>query len=296
MKHKISIWSILNILCLLLCACASHNEISNESVSETIDRVESVYTDTQSVSETEPELSVTDITQASTETTISTETTTSTEITTLTETQSEHSPLYINGVSVEEVLLFFNEVCLETEYSYGGDASLVQKWMQPIYYKVYGEATSEDMAVLAEISAQLNSIPGFPGFFEAQEEDSVSIPIHFCSGTELVEKMGNDFTEWDWGATIFWYDDNIIYDAIICIRNDISQIERKSIIVEEIYNMLGPVQDTEYRKDSVIYQYSNDNLSMSKIDVLLLKLLYHPDIICGMNADECEAVIRSLYY
>jgi hypothetical protein len=28
----------------------------------------------------------------------------------------------------------------------------------------------------------------------------------------------------------------------------------------------------------------------------LTKLLYHPDMKCGMNAAECEAVIRNLYY
>ena len=29
---------------------------------------------------------------------------------------------------------------------------------------------------------------------------------------------------------------------------------------------------------------------------LLLQLLYHPDILPGMNAQECEQVIRALYY
>ena len=32
------------------------------------------------------------------------------------------------------------------------------------------------------------------------------------------------------------------------------------------------------------------------IDLLILQLLYHPDIKCGMNASACEEVIRSLYY
>ncbi len=290
MKQKICLWSVLPALCLLLCACASHSESSDESVPAANAPTESVYFDTQSVSETAPESSETAITQTSTETT------TSAETTTLSETQPVHSPLYIEGVSVEDVLRYFNEVCLASEYSYGGDASLVQKWMEPIYYKVHGDATAEDLAVLADTAAQLNAISGFPGFRETQEDYLASISIHFCSGTELVDNMGNDFTEWDWGATRFWYEDNMIYDAMICVRNDIDQIGRNSVIIEEIYNTLGPVQDTVCRTDSVIYQYSNDNLSMSETDILLLKLLYHPDILCGMDAAECEAVIRSLYY
>ncbi len=271
MKHIIRIGGILTVSCLLLCACAPYHVFFDASVSETEHSVESTGSETATLPAT-------------------------TGTTTRSETERAHSPLYIEGVSVEDVLLFFNEVCLETEYSYGGDASLVQKWEQPIYYKVYGDTTPEDLAVLADLSEQLDSIPGFPGFWEAQEEDLVSVPIHFCSAAELVDLMGDDFTEQHWGATRFWYEDYVIYDAIICIRNDIGQKERNSIIIEEVYNTLGPMQDTEYRKDSVIYQYSNENLSMSDIDVLLLKLLYDPKIICGMNAAECEAVIRSLYY
>ena len=32
------------------------------------------------------------------------------------------------------------------------------------------------------------------------------------------------------------------------------------------------------------------------VDWLILKLLYHPDIKCGMNAQQCEEIIRKLYY
>jgi hypothetical protein len=36
--------------------------------------------------------------------------------------------------------------------------------------------------------------------------------------------------------------------------------------------------------------------SMTEVDELILKLLYHPQIQCGMDAQQCEAVIRQLYY
>ena len=66
-------------------------------------------------------------------------------------------------------------------------------------------------------------------------------------------------------------------------------------MLEEIVNTLG-ITDTELREDSIVYQYSNDNLCLSDVDWLILKLLYHPRIECGMDADQCEAVIRELYY
>jgi hypothetical protein len=68
------------------------------------------------------------------------------------------------------------------------------------------------------------------------------------------------------------------------------------VILEEIYNGLGLTQDTILREDSIIWQSYSEPQELTPVDKLLLQLLYHPDIRCGMNAAECEAVIRELYY
>ena len=89
---------------------------------------------------------------------------------------------------------------------------------------------------------------------------------------------------------------NEIYDAIICYRSDMWPSLRTSVILEEIYNCLGPVQDTRLRPDSIIYQEYAEPQQLTPIDELILRLLYHPDIRPGMNAAECEQIIRLLYY
>lgn len=67
-------------------------------------------------------------------------------------------------------------------------------------------------------------------------------------------------------------------------------------IPEELYNCLGPVQDTLLRQDSLIYQYSNEAQRMTAEDLLILQLLYHPSIRPGMTAAECKTAIYELYY
>jgi hypothetical protein len=59
---------------------------------------------------------------------------------------------------------------------------------------------------------------------------------------------------------------------------------------------LGPIQDTGLRPDSIIYQEYSEPQELTEVDELILKLLYHPDILPGMNAAQCEEVIRRLYY
>jgi hypothetical protein len=155
--------------------------------------------------------------------------------------------------------------------------------------------TEEDLMVLEDFCWWLNTIEGFPGIFRSEDPAFTNLQIHFCSEAELISIMGDSFYGTDGGVT-FWYTNNAIYDAVICYRNDIDQYIRNSVILEEIYNGLGPVQDTWTREDSLVYAGYSTPQYLTIIDQLILQLTYHPDMRCGMTAEECEAVIRDLYY
>ena len=213
-------------------------------------------------------------------------------------TTPEHSELYIPGISVEDVILYFNEVCLDAEIIDAGDPSHLQKWNSPIYFMLHGQYTDEDLATLSAFTDWLNSIHGFPGIFQTQNPDQASLNFHFCPQEELLDLMGDHLRGLGGvdGAVTFRYADNVIYDAIICCRSDLDQFLRNSVILEELYNGLGPIQDTNLRSDSIIYAEFSEPQTLTEVDQLLLKLLYHPTLQCGMDAEACEAVIRQLYY
>ena len=206
-----------------------------------------------------------------------------------------HSPLYIDGVEVESVIDYFNEVCLDAEMVNSGDATLLQKWDVPIYYQVNGAPTNRDREVMSGFAAWLNTVEGFPGIFETSDTIKANLQIHFCSQAEMLSIMGDNFTGLD-GAVTFWYNNNAIYKAVICCRTDLDQTLRNSVILEEIYNGLGPIQDSSIRTDSIIYSGYSQPQQLTEIDQLILRLLYHPSLRCGMNAEQCAAAIRGLYY
>jgi len=211
-------------------------------------------------------------------------------------TEPEHSEFYIPGVSVEDVILYFNEVCLDAEIVYSGDPGLLQKWAEPIEYALFGNFNSEDLTVFNDFVRWLNTVVGFPGFVEAPWPEDAPLKIYFCAEEEMISRMGKDFLGND-GAVTFWYNDvNEIYDATICCRTDIDQLTRNSVILEEIYNCLGPIQDTRLRPDSIIYTEFSQPQKLTEMDELILRLLYHPWMVCGMDAADCEGVIRQLYY
>jgi len=188
-----------------------------------------------------------------------------------------HSELYVPGLDVEDVIISFNEVCLSAEFVNSGDP------------------TAEDLEIIAEFSGWLNTVFGFPGIYEAAEEEYANLQIHFCDQQTMLDLMGDRFLGCDGGVT-FWYTDDVIYDGIICIRSDIDQHLRNSVILEEIYNGLGPVQDTDLRPDSIIYSGFSEPQELTDMDKLILSILYHPDLCSGMDAAECESAIRTVYY
>jgi hypothetical protein len=206
-----------------------------------------------------------------------------------------HSPLYIEGVNVEDVIRYFNEVCLDAEMTNSGNPNKVQKWTQTIYYTLDDGATDADRTVIDGFVQWLNTLEGFPGIEETTDRALTTLTIHFCPQAQISEIMGDNFVDLDGGVT-FYYENNEIYSGIICYSTDVDQYVRNSVLLEEIYNGLGPIQDTSLRTDSIIYSGYSTPQALTPMDELLLRLLYHPDIKCGMDAQECEAVIRKLYY
>lgn len=211
-------------------------------------------------------------------------------------TEPEHSSLYLPDVSADDMVMYFNEVCLDAEFSDGGNFTLLQRWDEPIYYTIYGNTTYADLQLIADFSQWLNTIEGFPGMYEASEPWQANMEFFFCGEEELLDRMGSQYVNTD-GAFTFWYDDaDRIYNCIICIRSDLDQHLRNSVILEEIYGALGPAQDTWLRLESVIYAGFSQPQALHPIDEVILRLLYHPDLACGMDSYACETIIRELYY
>lgn len=211
----------------------------------------------------------------------------------------DHSPLYLPHCTPEQMLEYFEEVVLRIEYSDGtGNPALVQKWCSSIRYRIRGDATQADLAVLSDLFAQLNQVPGFPGIREAEDGEPAELTLHFL-GEEDFKAMFSDVVNGEdaYGATQFWYytATNEIYSADIGYRTDMDQATRNSVLIEEIINTLG-ITDTAVRTDSIVYQYSDDNTTLSDVDWVILRLLYDPAIRCGMDLESCRHVIAALYY
>lgn len=215
------------------------------------------------------------------------------------EEKNEHSDIYNENYTVDEVLKYFEEVVLTAEYSESEQSRRVQKWLLPIYYSVEGDLTEKDNEVLTDFAETLNSVTGFPGFYPVTGGEKACLEIKFYDGNDLMTEMGEVVNgERSDGIVQYWYllDNSIIYAAKIGYDNGVSQRVRSSVIVEEIMNAIGFSNDTVLRQDSVIYEKYTENYALSEMDLILLKLLYHPLIKPDMTKDKCFEIIKKLYY
>lgn len=213
--------------------------------------------------------------------------------------EDKHSAFYLEEYSVEDVLKYFNEVVLNTEYSTGtGDSTLVQRWDVAIRYRILGDFTEEDVEILEQLFSELNKVEGFPGVCETTENEEPNLYIHF-EGREAFNDRFMAFlnSEYADGAARYWYytETNDIYEGTIGYWKNMDEEIRKSVLLEEVVNCLG-IGDSLLREDSIVYQYSNDATTLTEMDWLIIRLLYNPRIRCGMDAVECERIIRELYY
>lgn len=269
------IFGICLLLAALLCACGGSGE------EHTVATAESIYV-AETMASSAPAETVTEEMPRETE-----------------PTRPQHSALYLPGCTQEEMIRYFEEVVLSIEYTDGtGDADRAKKWLTPIYYQIFGDATEEDLTVLNGLCDLLNAVPGFPGIHPAEEPQQQNLSISFLAPADFTDSFSDVIHGEDaFGAVQFWYytATNELHTARIGIRTDIDQTVRNSVLQEEIVNMLG-LSDTVLRPDSITYQYSNDNVCLSDIDLVILKLLYDPAMGAGFDAETCSAVLQELYY
>ena len=203
-----------------------------------------------------------------------------------------HSVYYADRVSVDKIAYYFNDVCFGNEY--GSAKDKITKWQDPIMLYIDGVATMTDYEVLTDFLDYLNNIDGFPGIMQIHDKAQANLVVHFYG----LEQFRNEVEAQDadgFATFNFQTDTGIITDGNVYIRTDINQADRSSIILEEIYQILGPTKDTLVRKDSIIYQRGNA-AALSKEDKSIISMLYNSRITPGMTMAQSEEVIREIYY
>lgn len=186
---------------------------------------------------------------------------------------------------------YLSEIAFSSEYGgSAGSEGKIRKWEQPILIEVSGSPTAEDLATLDSHIEALGMIPGMPDIRRVVSDGSVE--MHFVPLSGMAYTIPG-YVEGNWGYFQVWWDSGMrIERALIGIATDVTtQEQRNHLILEEVTQMLGLMQDSELYEDSIFYAPWSETQALSELDWQTLYLLYRPNIRAGMTQDEVVAVL-----
>ncbi len=203
------------------------------------------------------------------------------------------------GYSSEEIIKYFGDVALQTEFAGStNNSDLLRRWGEPIRCFIYGEPTSEDLLLIDSLFEELNSISGFVGIGITDKAEDANVRVHFVAGEEY-DTLASQYVRGssDGFATCWYYtDSNLYYEAEVGICMDVTQTTRNSVILEELVQMLGLLNDSYLYADSIFYQSFNEPQWPSDLDWIMVQLLYHPSIKPGITYEECAELLPHILY
>lgn len=204
-------------------------------------------------------------------------------------------PIDPKGYSAEEIISYFHETVMHSEYYEGDEPELLRKWEIPILLSVEGETTQEDEDLILSLFSALNEIPGYPGIRFAESSEEANLIVRFLPGDEYVkyalERIGDENTD---GYATGWYSGFAYFEGEVGICSDIDRETKNSVILEEIVQCMGIFNDSYTYPDSLFYQGFNTPQWPTDMDWLMVQLLYREELKPGMNEEEVTAVLRGL--
>lgn len=206
-----------------------------------------------------------------------------------------HDPQYI--------IDSFFEVSLGNEYGQNSGLNL-RKWQQPI--RIYVEHQVGDRALNDELlDAQIDHLVSITGFDIQRVNDKSQANLFYFFTRQsalptLVKRyIGQAAVTHLHGsvclANIYTGDDDSIDKAHIFVAIDQARMHGKLVacIVEEITQTLGLIRDSDLVFPSIFNDKSQDML-LSGLDEILLRLLSEEEVKAGMSAKQLEPILHKL--
>ncbi|WP_318785808.1 DUF2927 domain-containing protein [Methanimicrococcus hacksteinii] len=188
-----------------------------------------------------------------------------------------------NSISFVECLNFIYEVQLSK-------VPTVEKWATPIKIRYEGNPTKKDVDILNQIVRDFNKINGFPGMRIVDKDENVL--LIYAPGEILPEIQNKyDMDKIDKGICRRFSDQGEIKQAIIVIESDIDQDYKNSVVLHEIFHMVG-FYGHSYDNTSIINRIEEPVSKLSVLDTLSFRMLYNPEILIGMEYHEIDAYYR----
>lgn len=197
----------------------------------------------------------------------------------------------------KETISYFKEIALGFEF--GSNTEITRKWTSEMSIFIGGEKKAYLTTELSSVIEEINQLSS-DGFSIAITEDSLksNYYIFLGSGTDygnqfpsLKELIKNNYGLF----TVNWNGKNELFKGKMYVdiyRAD--QAAQKHLLREELTQSLGLAKDSYLYPESIFQQSWTYTTSFAPIDKELIRLLYHPNVSTGLNAEEITEILTNI--
>ena len=185
------------------------------------------------------------------------------------------------------------------EVEFGERWPKVNRWKSPVSVQVFHKVRTHETLLKVAIQ-QLNNVFAGTNFYLKHSSNNALIFVHFEPFKDFIKEYGEDFcltkeqAKLHAGAgCILFEDDGSIVSGSIWINPEFPQKYFYSILLEELTQVLGPVNDNAFVRNSLFFETSNgapNRKTLSTLDKKLLVFLYK-----HLNPGDDEAAVRRAY-
>lgn len=196
-----------------------------------------------------------------------------------------------------EIIEYFKDIALGFEF--GNFSRITRKWDVDMKIFVEGSISNILSLELNQIIAELNELvsDGFEIRIVDQASEANYI-LFLGTGDEYAEMYPDiaDLVETNLGLfTVFWDDLDQLNSGrmYVDIERANTTIQRH-LLREELTQSLGLARDSDRYLESIFQSISTTTIEFAEIDRDLIRLLYHPQMVSGLNQTEVDGLLREI--
>ena len=176
---------------------------------------------------------------------------------------------------------------------YNSSTSLLTRWEETVKIYVEGSPSKADMETLDDFMEECSwKCPNMPALERVYDKTKANIVLYYGPLNTLTQHIDN-YTEGNWGYFTYWYSDYRRVRGQIVIATDVTnQKQRNHLLKEELVGVLGLSNDHKMYTDSILYAPWTETQQLSEVDWIMLNMLYHRTVACGMSSDNACALLQ----
>jgi hypothetical protein len=197
----------------------------------------------------------------------------------------------------QSVIEYFHEVALGFEF--GSAPNVTRKWTTEMRIFVGGNKATELMDELEDVVSDINEL-ATDGFAISIVSDTLqsNFYIFLGPGEVYAEKFPSQesLIATNWGLfSVYWDDQDQIYKGNMYVDTDRANTEEeRHLLREELTQSLGLARDSKLYSNSIFQSSWTTTTEYSGIDEDVIRLLYHPQMLVGLEEAEAEEVLTQI--